>query len=157
MWALSTLQCDSTIGQEWWRLGGVIGSEEQSDWLWSFAPKAASEQSKGNNFGFLHRQCIGDSWDLCLQPTWARSPHGPPYFSIPPLWGKGPDAGWGETTCLKGTESAQAWTSGLLLQQLGIRPCPDRIVIGAEQRGSPTSHPTTTLAPPSLAPHLLRW
>lgn len=60
-------------------VGAVTGCKKQR----SFALMALSEQSKGNNCGHLQRQCIGDSWDLCQQSTWVKSPHAPLCFSIP--------------------------------------------------------------------------
>ena len=73
-WALSALRWGSTARQRWRRLRAVISREGQR----RLAPEAASEQSKGNNCRRLHRQCIGDSLDLCLQVTQAKSPYGPP-------------------------------------------------------------------------------
>ena len=54
-----------------------------------------------------------------------------------------------ENTHLKGTEPAQAQLSGHLLYQLGADPAPDRAVMAREQRGSPATHHTQTLAPPT--------
>ena len=98
-------------------VGAVTGCKEQR----RLAFKALSEQSKGNNCGHLQRQCIGDSWDLCQQSTWVKSPHVPLCFSIPSFCGKGPGAGRADITCLKVTESAPEQISGLLL---GTRSCP---------------------------------
>lgn len=63
------------------------------------------------------------------------------YFSTLLLWGKGPSVGRRESIHLKGTEPAQVWASGQLLQQLGSRPCPDKVRTASEQRETPTSHP----------------
>ena len=52
----------------------------------------------------------------------------------------------------KGTEPARTWPSGLLLQQLGIRPCPERALTLTKQGGSPTTQLAPALAPPSLPP-----
>lgn len=41
-----------------------------------------------------------------------------------PCWGKGTNAGIGESTRLEGMEPAQTWPSGILLQQLRTRSCP---------------------------------
>ena len=38
-------------------------------------PEAASEQSKGNKHGPLHRQCIRESLELCLQSTGTEGQH----------------------------------------------------------------------------------
>ena len=58
------------------------------------------------------------------QPMHCHGPRACTGFSVAPLWVKGAGAGRGESTNLKGTELAQTQTSGLLLQQLGIRPLP---------------------------------
>ena len=52
----------------------------------------------------------------------------------------------------KGTEPVRTRPSGLLLQQLGTRPCPERAVTLTKQRGSPTAQLAPALAPPSLPP-----
>ena len=147
-WGPPALWFGSKTGQGWQRLGGVIGCEGQR----GLGHKAAPEQSEGNNCWHLYRQHIRDSLELCLQPTWVESPHGPPLLQHYSLWGKGHSTGRGESTHLKETEPARAWPSGLLLQQLGIRLHPDRVVMATAKRGSPTSHLDPATAPPSSAP-----
>ena len=55
------------------KLGAVIGCEGQR----GLALEVACEQSKENKYKHLHRQCIGDSSNLCMRPTQAKRPHGP--------------------------------------------------------------------------------
>lgn len=73
------------------------------------------------------------------------------YFSTLLLWGKGPSVGRRESIHLKGTELAQVWASGLLLQQLGSRLCPDKVRTASEQRETPTSRPVQAPVFPTLA------
>ena len=55
---------------------------------------------------------------------------------------------------LRGTESPWAQPSDLVLQQLGIRLHPDKVVTSTQQTGDPVSHPTPVLASPSpFSPH----
>ena len=56
-------QCRSTMGQGQWRLGEVIGCEEQR----RLRPEAVSEQGGGSHCWHLHRWNIRDSLDLCLE------------------------------------------------------------------------------------------
>ena len=58
MCVLSTLQCASTKGWGGWRLGAVMDYERQ-----------------GNKHEHLHRQCIRESSELCLQSTGTESQH----------------------------------------------------------------------------------
>lgn len=70
----------------------------------------------------------------------------------PPFLQHLPGAGRGKSIHLKGIEPAWVQSSGLLLQQLGIRSHPNRVRRVTGQKGSHTSHQALVLAPPSPVP-----
>ena len=67
----------------------------------------------------------------------------------PPFLQHLPGAGRGKSIHLKGIEPAWAQSSGLLLQQLGIRSHPNRVTRVTGQKGTHTAHQALVLAPPS--------
>lgn len=89
----------------------------------------------------------------CTEPL---SAQGHTCFSTPFLWGKGPRAGRGRNRHLNRIELAGA--QFFPLQQLGIRPCSDRVVTATEQDIPPHPlHPLQLLLlPPSATPAKVR-
>ena len=74
-------------------------------------------------------------------------------FSTASLWGKRTTASrWGNAR-FTGTESALTWPSGLLFQNLGLFPTPNRALIATEGRRRPGSYLALAL-PLHLQPHL---
>ena len=88
-------------------------------------PKVASAQGRDSCYWHLYRQHIRSRLPQPAPRPMLSTHTSPPCSSTiySPL-GEGADAGRRESTYLKGMESAQTGSSGLLLQQPGAQACP---------------------------------
>ena len=98
----------------WRRLGAAVGCARRG----RLRPKAVSEQCGGCRCCHLHGRKVGGRLDLCLWSGFLSLCHhrmtdhtGPSWFTTDRHWVKGPRAGRGESTHLKGGDPAWIHTS----------------------------------------------
>ena len=152
MCVLSTLQCASTKGWGWWRLGAVMDYERQR------GPDLRLHLSRARETNMS--TCTGSASERAQNSVYSQQEQrvntGPTCFRTPPFCCTSPSSGKGENIYFKETENPKPKLRASALATC-LDPIPIRVLMVTERIGSLASQAPPALVVPSPASLLARW